>query len=188
MIHIVLPLQKNLRYRNYDVAVILKILQYGWQRLRRVERGIVEETDGPGLHLTCYPLGDLRSGKILPVQTVTVPYSCNPLRRKGLRGVVQTRYSQISVELRPPFFDTFGEIGEFASGIPRKKSADLRPLCFRSFRWNRGHYQSTDFSEFLPVKSVELRPYRLFSPLNTIFSPYQRSSSTGFKKISSSKT
>lgn len=123
----------------------------------------MEETDGPGLHLTCYPLGDLRSGKILPVQTVTVPYNCNPLRHKGLQGVPRNEKRENSVDLRPAFFDTFGEIGGFASGITLEKSVDLRSLCFRSFRWKCGRYQSTDFAEFLPVKSVELRPYHFDS-------------------------
>lgn len=46
----------------------------GWQRLRSVKGGIVKEDDGPRLYLRGHPLDDLRSGQVLPVQTVTFPY------------------------------------------------------------------------------------------------------------------
>ena len=82
MIHIVVPLQQNLRNRHHRKSVVLEILQNGRQRLRRMERGVMKETNGAGLHLARHPFRDLSGREILPVQTVPYVIIFNRLKQK----------------------------------------------------------------------------------------------------------
>lgn len=75
VVHVILSVQQDLRDRDDSIAVVSEILKDSRQGLRCVERCVVKQANGPRLHLTCHPLGDLRRREIFPVQTVTVPYS-----------------------------------------------------------------------------------------------------------------
>lgn len=68
------------------VAVVDKTAEDGGQRLRRVQRGIVEQHDAPRLHLGGHPLIDGGRVIVLPVQRVPIGKDLKPLRRKGLRA------------------------------------------------------------------------------------------------------
>ena len=70
VIHVVVPLQDQLGDGHHPVPCRLHEVQHGGERLGRVEGGVMEEDDGAALHLACDPLGDLRGGELLPVQTV----------------------------------------------------------------------------------------------------------------------
>ena len=67
------------------VAVVDKTVEDGGQRLRRVQRGVVEQHDAPRLHLGRHPLAYRLRVVVLPVQGVPVGNDLKPLRRKGLR-------------------------------------------------------------------------------------------------------
>ena len=67
------------------VAVVDKAAEDGGQRLRRVQRGIVEQHDAPRLHLGRHPLAYRLRVVVLPVQGVPIGKDLKPLRRKGLR-------------------------------------------------------------------------------------------------------
>ena len=67
------------------VAVVDKTAEDGGQRLRRVQRGIVEQHDAPRLHLGRHPLAYRLRVVVLPVQRVPIGNDLKPLRRKGLR-------------------------------------------------------------------------------------------------------
>lgn len=45
-----------------------------------MEGSVVEEDNGAGLHLGHHPLGNVGSGQILPVQTVTIPNNFKALQ------------------------------------------------------------------------------------------------------------
>ena len=79
VVSIVLPVQDQLRDRHEGVAVLNQRFHNCGQSFRRVERGVVEKHNGPGLYFAGYPLDNLVCGDLLPVQTVHVPYDfkCN---------------------------------------------------------------------------------------------------------------
>ena len=68
------------------VAIVDKTAEDGGQRLRRVQRGIVEQHDAPRLHLGRHPLAYRLRVVVLPVQGVPIGNDLKPLRRKGLLG------------------------------------------------------------------------------------------------------
>ena len=68
------------------VAVVDKTAEDGGQRLRRVQRGIVEQRDAPRLHLGSHPLAYRLRVVVLPVQRVPIGNDLKPLRRKRLLG------------------------------------------------------------------------------------------------------
>ena len=70
---------------HHGVAVVDKAAEDGGQRLRRVQRGIVEQHDAPRLHLGCHPLAYRLRVVVLPVQGVPIGKDLKPLSRKGLR-------------------------------------------------------------------------------------------------------
>ena len=70
---------------HHGVAVVDKTAEDGGQRLRRVQRGIVEQHDAPRLHFGCHPLAYRLRVVVLPVQGVPIGNDLKPLRRKGLR-------------------------------------------------------------------------------------------------------
>ena len=67
------------------VAVVDKTVEDGGQRLRRVQRGVVEQHDAPRLHLGRHPLAYRLRVVVLPVQRVPIGNDLKPLRRKGLQ-------------------------------------------------------------------------------------------------------
>lgn len=73
--------ENKLRDGHKGVSLLKESLQNGGQRLRGMDGGIVKEHDRPRLHLGGDPLGDLRSGELLPVQRITFPYRFKLLRR-----------------------------------------------------------------------------------------------------------
>lgn len=76
--------QNQLTDGQHGVALVDKVFQNAGQRLRRVERGIVEQHDAPRLHLGCHPLVNGIGIVILPVEGVPIGKDLKPLRRKGL--------------------------------------------------------------------------------------------------------
>ena len=66
------------------VALLNERGQDGWQGLRRVLGGVVEQNDGAGLDLSGDPLGDLLAGA-LPVQAVHIPL--DGFHTQGAHGV-----------------------------------------------------------------------------------------------------
>lgn len=70
---------------HHGVAVVDKTAEDGGQRLRRVQRGIVEQHDAPRLHLGRHPLAYRLRVVVLPVQGVPIGNDLKPLRRKGLQ-------------------------------------------------------------------------------------------------------
>ena len=86
IIGIVGPWQDDLRDGHKGIALLEQGLNDTGQGLRGVEGGIVKEDDGTGLDLAHHPLGNLRGGKILPVQAVHIPNRFKRLGSKGYRG------------------------------------------------------------------------------------------------------
>ena len=81
----VVPRQDQLTDGQHGVAVVDEIFQNTRQRLRCVERGIVEQHDTAGLHLGGDPLVDGVGVVVLPVEGIPIGKDLKPLRRKGLR-------------------------------------------------------------------------------------------------------
>ena len=73
MIHGVIVPQDQLRCRHDGVALLDQAFDNGRQRLRRVLCRVVEQHNGSRLHTLEHALGNVRCGKIFPVQTVYVP-------------------------------------------------------------------------------------------------------------------
>lgn len=71
---------------HHGVAVVDKTAEDGGQRLRRVQRGIVEQHNAPRLHLGRHPLAYRLRVVVLPVQGVPIGKDLKPLRRKRLLG------------------------------------------------------------------------------------------------------
>ena len=81
----VISRQDQLADGQHGVALVDEVLQNTWQRLRRVEGGIVEQHDAAGLHLGRHPLAYRVRIVVLPVQGVPIGNDLKPLRHKGLR-------------------------------------------------------------------------------------------------------
>ena len=62
--------QQKLGDGEEGVVLLQQCLDDAGQCLRGVQGGIVKQNDGAGLDFACHPLGDLRCGQLLPVQTV----------------------------------------------------------------------------------------------------------------------
>ena len=77
--------QDELADGHHGVAIVDETGEDGGQRLRRVERRVVEQHDAARLHLGCYPLADGVRVVVLPVQGVPAGNDLKPLCRKGLR-------------------------------------------------------------------------------------------------------
>ena len=69
---------------HHSVAIVDEAGEDGGQRLRRVQRGVVEQHDAPRLHLGCYAPAYRIRVVVLPVQGVPIGKDLKPLRRKGL--------------------------------------------------------------------------------------------------------
>ena len=70
---------------HHSVAIVDKAGKDGGQRLRRVQRGVVEQHDAAGLDLGGHALADGVRVVVLPIQGVPIGKDLKPLRRKGLR-------------------------------------------------------------------------------------------------------
>lgn len=70
MVHLIVPLQQDLRHRHDPEAVLQQILDHIRQGLRRVLGRVVEQHDIPALNAARHPLRNLRRAQVLPVQTV----------------------------------------------------------------------------------------------------------------------
>ena len=81
----VLPCQDQLADGQHGIAVVDEVFQDPRQRLRRVERRVMEQHDAARLHLGRHPLIDGVGIVVLPVQGIPVGNDLKPLRRKGLR-------------------------------------------------------------------------------------------------------
>ena len=81
----VISRQDQLADGYHGVAVIDEAGEDSGQRLRRMERGIVEQHDAPRLHLGGHPLADGVRIVILPVQGVPIGNDLKPLCCKGLQ-------------------------------------------------------------------------------------------------------
>lgn len=71
------------------IALLQQRLDDARQGFWSVQGGVMEQDDGAGLDLACHPLGDLRRGQLLPVQTVPAGKGC-----KRLEAVDFTLYLQ----------------------------------------------------------------------------------------------
>ena len=67
----IFSVEQDLGDGEEGIAVLEELFQDGGKRFRSVLGGVVEQHDGAGLHLGGHPLGDLRGGEVLPVQTIT---------------------------------------------------------------------------------------------------------------------
>ena len=67
------------------VAVVDEAGEDSGQRLRRVQRGIVEQHDAPRLQVLRHPLENSLGVVVLPVQGVPIGNDLKPLRRNGLQ-------------------------------------------------------------------------------------------------------
>ena len=74
MVNGVIPGEDELRDGDKGVALLKEGLDDGGQGFGGVQRGVVEQDNGPGLYLGCHPLNNLPGGQVLPVQAVT---ECN---------------------------------------------------------------------------------------------------------------
>ena len=74
MVDGVLPREEDLGDGHEGIPLLEEGLDDGGQSLRGVLGGVVEQDNGPGLHLGGHPLDDFSSFQILPVQAVT---ECN---------------------------------------------------------------------------------------------------------------
>lgn len=70
---------------HHSVAIVDEAGEDGGQRLRRVQRGVVEQHDAAGLDLGGHTLADGVRVVVLPIQRVPIGKDLKPLRRKGLR-------------------------------------------------------------------------------------------------------
>ena len=66
------------------VAVVDEAGEDGGQRLRCMQRGVVEQHDAAGLDLGGHALADGVRVVVLPIQRVPIGKDLKPLRRKGL--------------------------------------------------------------------------------------------------------
>ena len=78
-------LQDQLADGQHGVALVDEMLQNAGQRLRRVERGVVEQHDAARLDLGGHPLAYGVRIVVFPVEGVPIGNDLKPLRRKGLR-------------------------------------------------------------------------------------------------------
>ncbi len=69
----------------HSVAIVDEAGEDGGQRLRRVQRGVVEQHDAAGLDLGGHTLADGVRVVVLPIQRVPIGNDLKPLRRKGLQ-------------------------------------------------------------------------------------------------------
>ena len=81
----VVPRQDQLADGHHGVAVVDEVFQNAGQRLRRVQRRVVEQHDAARLHPGRHPLIDGVRIVVLPVQRVPVGNDLKTLCRKGLR-------------------------------------------------------------------------------------------------------
>ena len=81
----VVSCQDQLADGQHGVALVDEVLQNAGQRLRRMQRGVVEQHDAPRLHLGRHPLIDGVRVVVLPIQGIPVGNDLKLLRRKGLR-------------------------------------------------------------------------------------------------------
>ena len=81
----IVPGEDDLGNGDEGVAFLKQTLNDTGQSLRGVFCGIVEQDDGAGTDLACDPLGDVRCGQVLPVQTVPAGSGWKALGDKGLR-------------------------------------------------------------------------------------------------------
>ena len=78
-------LQDQLGDGQHGVALVDEMLQNAGQRLRRVERGVVEQHDAARLDLGRHPLAYGVRIVVFPVEGVPIGKDLKLLRRKGLR-------------------------------------------------------------------------------------------------------
>jgi len=71
---------------HHSVAIVDEAGEDGGQRLRRVQRGVVEQHDAAGLDLGGHALADGVRVVVLPIQRVPIGNDLKLLRRKGLRA------------------------------------------------------------------------------------------------------
>lgn len=77
--------QDQLGDGHHSVAIVDEAGEDGGQRLRRVQRGVVEQHDAAGLDLGGHALADGVRVVVLPIQRVPIGKDLKPLSRKGLR-------------------------------------------------------------------------------------------------------
>lgn len=70
---------------HHSVAIVDEAGENGGQRLRRVQRGVVEQHDAAGLDLGGHTLADGVRVVVLPIQRVPIGKDLKPLSRKGLQ-------------------------------------------------------------------------------------------------------
>ena len=85
MVDGIVPRQDQLADGHHRITVIDEIFQDPRQRLRSMERGVMEQHNAARLHLGGDPLIDGIRVIVLPVQTVPIGNDLKPLRRKELR-------------------------------------------------------------------------------------------------------
>ena len=71
---------------HHSVAIVDEAGEDGGQRLRRVQRGVVEQHDAAGLDLGGHALADGVRVVVLPIEGVPIGKDLKPLRRKELLG------------------------------------------------------------------------------------------------------
>ena len=76
--------QDQLGDGHHSVAIVDETGEDGGQRLRRVQRGVVEQHDAAGLNLGGHALADGVRVVVLPIQRVPIGKELKPLSRKGL--------------------------------------------------------------------------------------------------------
>lgn len=79
----ILAVVNKLARLHQRVPVRLQLLDNRGQRLRRVQRRVVEQHDRPRLHPLEYPRGYLARGQVFPVKTITTGKGCKTRRGAG---------------------------------------------------------------------------------------------------------